>query len=90
MEGISEKDMNKWESSLLWFVKALTLHKQKRMMMKSPPHTGRIEVLARLFPGAKFIHIVRDPYSIFPSTRTKSPERKSRSKSDSRNSTLPP
>ena len=38
-------------------------------MMKSPPHTGRIEELARLFPGAKFIHIVRDPYTIFPSTR---------------------
>lgn len=69
MEGISEKDMNKWESSLLWFVKALTLHKQKRMILKSSPHTGRIEVLARLFPGAKFIHLVRDPYSIFPSTR---------------------
>jgi hypothetical protein len=37
--------------------------------MKSPPHTGRIEELAKLFPGAKFIHIVRDPYTVFASTR---------------------
>jgi len=40
----------------------------KRVLLKSPPHTGRIEVLARLFPGAKFIHIVRHPYALFPST----------------------
>ena len=38
------------------------------MLLKSPPHTGRIEVLARLFPGAKFIHIVRHPFALFPST----------------------
>ena len=38
--------------------------KGKRLLLKSPPHTGRIEELARLFPGAKFIHIVRDPYAI--------------------------
>jgi len=36
--------------------------------LKSPPHTGRIEVLSRLFPGAKFIHIVRHPFALFPST----------------------
>ncbi len=41
----------------------------KRLIMKSPPHTGRVEELSRLFPGAKFVHIVRDPYTIFPSTR---------------------
>ncbi len=34
----------------------------------SPPHTGRIRLLAEMFPQAKFIHLVRDPYSLFPST----------------------
>ena len=33
--------------------------------MKSPPHTGRIAELAKLFPGAKFIHIVRDPATAY-------------------------
>ncbi|HMC11425.1 MAG TPA: sulfotransferase, partial [Pirellulaceae bacterium] len=48
--------------------KLLTYATQKRVLLKSPPHTGRIEVLARLFPGAKFIHIVRHPFALFPST----------------------
>jgi hypothetical protein len=50
------------------FAKLLTFATQKRVLFKSPPHTGRIEVLARLFPGAKFIHIVRHPFALFPST----------------------
>ena len=37
-------------------------------MLKSPPHTCRIRVLLEMFPKAKFVHIVRDPYVIFPST----------------------
>ena len=43
--------------------------KGKRLIMKSPPHTGRIGELAKFFPGAKFIHIVRDPSTVFPSTK---------------------
>ena len=37
-------------------------------MLKSPPHTGRVKVLLEMFPDAKFVHIVRDPFVIFPST----------------------
>ena len=60
----------RWRRKMREFVQMLTLRKKgKRLVMKSPPHTGRIEELAQLFPGAKFIHIVRDPYVIFPSTR---------------------
>ena len=40
----------------------------KRIVLKSPPHTARIRVLLEMFPKAKFVHIVRDPYVIFPST----------------------
>ena len=40
----------------------------KRLVLKSPPHTGRIKTLLKLFPEAKFIHIYRNPYRIFPST----------------------
>ena len=37
-------------------------------MLKSPAHTCRIAALLEMFPKAKFVHIVRDPYVIFPST----------------------
>jgi omega-hydroxy-beta-dihydromenaquinone-9 sulfotransferase len=69
MDGCAPDDLARWRRDMKRFVQMLTLKKCKRLVMKSPPHTGRIEELAKLFPGAKFIHIVRDPYTIFPSTR---------------------
>jgi len=38
-------------------------------VLKSPPHTGRVRVLLELFPEARFIHITRDPYTVFRSTQ---------------------
>jgi len=70
MAGCDPADLDLWRRKMREFVQMLTLRKKgKRLVMKSPPHTGRIEELAKLFPGAKFIHIVRDPSVIFPSTR---------------------
>ena len=69
MERVDKKDLACFRRALKGFVQALTYSKKKRLVLKSPPHTGRIEVLADLFPGAKFIHIVRDPFVLFPSTR---------------------
>ena len=50
------------------FLKSLTLRYQSRLVMKSPPHTGRIAQLAKWFPDAKFIHLSRHPYKLVPST----------------------
>jgi len=38
-------------------------------VLKSPPHTARIGLLLGLFPDARFVHIGRDPYVVFCSTR---------------------
>ncbi len=69
MEGVSCEQLQRWQEAMEYFVKLLTYRYGKRVLLKSPPHTGRIGFLAKLFPGAKFIHIARDPYAIFPSTR---------------------
>ena len=37
-------------------------------MLKSPTHTARVRTILEVFPDAKFIHIVRDPLVLFPST----------------------
>ena len=37
-------------------------------LLKSPTHTARIALLRRMFPGAKFIHVVRDPFELVPSS----------------------
>jgi hypothetical protein len=68
MEGLSDEELSVWKTRLHWFVKALTVRYQKQLVMKSPPHTGRIGVLHEMYPESRFIHITRDPRKIFPST----------------------
>lgn len=68
MIDVSPSVLEQFQSAMLYFMKALTLRNNKRIMMKSPPHTGRIGLLAKLFPGAKFIHIARNPLEVFAST----------------------
>lgn len=43
--------------------------KGKRYLSKNPPHTGRIKFLLEMFPNAKFIYLVRNPYTVLESTR---------------------
>jgi len=69
MQGTDEKSLQRWKESMDYFVRALTYWKQKPLILKSPTHTGRIEALAEMFPGARFVHIVRDPYALFASNR---------------------
>ena len=69
MSGVSESDLKSWQADLRQFVRLLTFDKKRRIILKSPPHTGRIKAIADVFPGAKFIHIARDPHSVFPSTQ---------------------
>ena len=68
MEGLSEEQIQEWKDALLWFLKRVTYKTNRRIILKSPPHTARIKVLLDVFPKAKFVHIVRDPYAVFPST----------------------
>ena len=58
----------KTHDAMKTFLKALTLRYQSQLVMKSPPHTGRIAQLAKWFPDAKFIHLSRHPYKLVPST----------------------
>jgi hypothetical protein len=63
-----EDDRKRWSAALRTLIAKLTLKKGKPVLLKSPPHTGRLAVLAKLFPGAKFIHIHRDPVTVYLST----------------------
>lgn len=66
--GVSDAGLNRWKRAFLWFLRCVTVRSPKRIVLKSPPHTCRIRTLLEMFPKAKFVHIVRDPYVIFPST----------------------
>lgn len=67
-DGVPEEDVSKWKQALFRFFQMVACRNPKRMILKSPPHTGRIRVLLEMFPDARFVHIVRDPYTLFQST----------------------
>ena len=64
-----EAEVERWKAAFVRFLKKLTLEHDRPMLLKSPPHTGRIKLLLELFPDARFVHIRRNPYTVFQSTR---------------------
>ncbi len=68
LAGISRQELARWRGAFLWFLKCVTVQRPRRIVLKSPSHTFRIKVLLEMFPDARFIHIVRDPYVLLPST----------------------
>ena len=68
LEGVPPADLERWKRTLLGFLRQITLRTPKRIVLKSPPHTCRIKTLLEIFPKARFLHIVRDPFVVYPST----------------------
>ena len=69
LKEATDDERARWRSSLLHFLKKLTLRSGRPLVLKSPPHTARIGALLELFPKARFVHIRRDPYLVFRSTK---------------------
>ena len=59
---------NELRAAMEYFIKSLTVRYESQLVLKSPPHTGRLRQLAEWFPGAKFVHMSRHPYKLVPST----------------------
>ncbi len=68
LEGLPEQAQRSWKRTFLRLLRSITYRTPKRLVLKSPTHTCRIRTLLELFPTARFIHIVRDPHVVFPST----------------------
>jgi hypothetical protein len=68
-QGASPAEVAVWKAALVGFLKKLTWKYGRPLVLKSPPHTGRIRLLLELFPDARFVHIRRDPYVVYLSTR---------------------
>jgi hypothetical protein len=62
------KELVKWKKDFNYFLKKITFLTQKQIVLKNPFHTPRISLLSEMFPGARFIYIVRHPYKIIPSS----------------------
>lgn len=68
LEKLAPADRKRWEAAMRRFLARLAVRDPRRPVLKSPPHTARLGVLAAMFPGARFLHVVRDPFVVFPST----------------------
>lgn len=68
MLDIAPSVLDAWKRAVRKFIATLAVSRPQRLVLKSPPHTGRIGVLAEMFPGARFVHIARNPLKIFQST----------------------
>jgi hypothetical protein len=65
---VPEADRARWKETLLHFLKKVTYAERKRLIVKSPPHTARVKTLLEMFPDARFVYLVRDPFVLFSST----------------------
>jgi hypothetical protein len=62
------KKLKEWKEALVYFYKKLTLLNNKTILIKNPFHSYRIKVLNEIFPNARYIHIIRNPHKVVPST----------------------
>jgi len=67
--AVPEEEVDRWRASLVLLCKKLTWKFGRPLVLKSPPHTGRIALLLEMFPDARFVHIHRNPFAVFRSAR---------------------
>jgi hypothetical protein len=68
-KGVEASEVTEWKEAFVRFVKKVQWRCGRPLILKSPPHTARIRLLLELFPEAKFLHIHRNPFRVFQSTR---------------------
>ncbi len=64
-----EERIRQWEAAYLHFLRMVQFEQPgRRLLLKNPANTARIRLLKERFPGARFIHLHRDPYKVFASS----------------------
>jgi len=68
-DGIAREEKDEWADTYRALLeKAAFMAGGRRLVLKNPANTARIRELVAMFPGAKFVHIYRDPFVVLPST----------------------
>ena len=68
--GCSERELDLWQRRHVQFLNTVSVHQgHRRILMKNPVYVGHIARLRKIWPEAKFVHIYRNPYTVFSSTR---------------------
>lgn len=73
-EDLSPKEIRCFRDNYEFLIRKTAYVKQgRRLLFKNPPSTTRMELILSIFPDAKFLHIVRNPWPVFASTCRKFP-----------------
>lgn len=65
--GWSEPDRCHWKSGFMNFLRRLSANDPRRLLLKSPTHSFKIDLLAGMLPGSQFVIILRDPCEVWAS-----------------------
>jgi len=69
-DGCSPAQIRRWQQSLRHLLDKLAIEQPgQRPLIKNPVYTARVGLLRQMWPQARFIHIHRNPYTVFQSTR---------------------
>lgn len=69
-EDAEPHDVSAWQTALKYLLQKFSYrYPQRTLLLKSPPHTARIKIILEVFPDARFLHIYRDPFTVFRSTQ---------------------
>jgi hypothetical protein len=67
-EDGNEQIKHQWKKDYTSLLKRISLSKNgKRLLLKNPVNTARINILLEIFPDAKFIYLYRNPYIVYAS-----------------------
>jgi hypothetical protein len=71
LKDLNGAELSRWRRYLEAFAQKISmLAGRRRLLFKSPSHTARVQALLDIFPGAKFVHISRDPGEVIRSNLT--------------------
>lgn len=69
-DDVSPNKIEEWKKQVQFFLKKIVIHQEKQpLIIKNPVYTTRMKYLLEIWPDARFIHIYRNPYRVFPSAK---------------------
>lgn len=69
LRDVTPAEREAFRAAMVEFLQRVTVRHGRPLILKSPAHTARVRHLVEWFPDAKFVHVHRDPYEVFASTR---------------------
>lgn len=69
LKALTTEQRRDWQACLKRFLQRVAFRSPgRRLVLKSPIHSARIDAILEAFPHARFLCIHRDPFAVYPST----------------------